>query len=78
MTTIFLTQFSSPWMWKKSSKAGPGIYSGPRDFNLSLREDLPVSGEDQSDSDRAEDSEKELEEEVTDSVEGDGVHSKQF
>ena len=41
-------------------------------------EDLPVSGEDQSDSDRAEDSEKELEEEVTDSVEGDGVHSKQF
>ena len=73
-------------MWRKSSKAGLGIYSGPMDFNplshtgkiYQLVEDLPVCGEDQSDSDRAEGSEKELEEEVTDSVEGDGVHSKQF
>ena len=33
MTTIFLSRCSSSWMWKKSSKASPGIYSGPRDFN---------------------------------------------
>ena len=76
----FPNQFSSSWVWKKSNKVGPEIYSGPRYFiSLSHREDLPVSGEDQSDSDRAEDSEGELEGEVTDSEEDDlTFDSKQF
>ena len=46
------------------------------------QEDLPVSGEDQSNSGRAEDSGEELEEEVTDSegdgLTTDGVHLWQF
>ena len=77
----YLPQSSSPVTrcGRRAERQARGFTVAPRASTLFFTPGrLPVTGEDQSDGDRAENSEKELEEGVTYSVEGDGIHLKQF
>ena len=80
MTAIFPSPVLQFLDVEGEQRGRPGDLQWPHGLqpSFSHREDLPVTGEDQSDGDRAENSEKELEEGVTYSVEGDGIHLKQF
>ena len=80
MAAIFLSPVLQFLGVEKEQRGRPGDLQWLHGLqpSFSHREDLPVTGEDRSDGDRAENSEKELEEGVTYSVEGDGIQLKQF